>query len=233
MHFIKQGTRALWALLGQSCQTSILNYFTEERELFCRKKQHWGVPPSPPIEKFLLPKIIAKLRGIPPPQGKNPPSSIWRLPLRLRQFAQICICDISWFMCASALFSCTLCACDVHLMWTAHCKCRRTEARLKPKLKHKPSLVHLLKLLLAVEPPGRKRARRPNGSKLDQAFFFLSFQGVQLNSFFLSSFFPEQAQFDYASLRLLPNIFPDMNIVGIFWQVFWTSETLCNILKFR
>ena len=92
-------------------------------------------------------------------------------------------------MCASALFSCTLCACGVHLMWTAHCKCRRTEARLKPKLKHKPSLVLLLKLLLAVEPPGRKRARRPNGSKLDQAFFFLSFLGVQLKSFFLSSFF--------------------------------------------
>ena len=64
--------------------------------------------------------------------------------------------------------------------------------------------------------PGPKKGSQAKRLKIGPGFLFLSFQGVQLISFFLSSFFPEQAQFDYASLRLLPNIFPDMNIVGIF-----------------
>ena len=63
--------------------------------------------------------------------------------------------------------------------------------------------------------PGPKKGSQAKRLKIGPGLLFSFFPGRAIE-FFLSSFFPEQAQFDYASLRLLPNIFPDMNIVGTF-----------------
>ena len=62
--------------------------------------------------------------------------------------------------------------------------------------------------------PGPKKGSQAKRLKIGPGFLFSFFPGRAIE-FFLS-FFPEQAQSDNASLRFLPNIFPDMNIVGLF-----------------
>ena len=60
--------------------------------------------------------------------------------------------------------------------------------------------------------PGPKKGSQAKRLKIGPGFLFSFFPGRAIE-FFLSFFFLTGAS---ASLRLLPNIFPDMNIVGTF-----------------